>query len=384
MKIVHFAPFAPNACGLYEAARDMIVADLQAGHDSHLVDVGVTLNDGSHEEGKIGQTDARGGSIIQTESPEIVLNADIIMAHTGISDSWIVKCQTPIIWILHGRPTACFKPEQFGKGWSYTLISELAKWPRVKTMLSFWPNHKNFWEVIIPQEKIVCFNYPPIDENRFNRYGSMYDFAGKFGRYNIVISESLREDVDFFELIHGIILYAKKNPNFKVHIFGLENPIRCWELILEELRRLKILGTVWARRTNMEEVYRAADIIVSPQKIITRSIGEALSCGTPVIADEECSLATYKTKINNPNKVANILEKVFYDLTNKKSDVLKKVNNDAKKLSLNEYNKKINILYAKVLKTNKLVPRRQVPPKEDGVVSSSASTPLPELKMEVL
>jgi len=319
------------------------------GHNSFFVDTGILSEAEGQKEAIPGQVDNRGGSVVKSEKPEIALFADIIIGHTGIPDNWIVKTTAPIIWIMHGRPGACFKPEQFGRGWSYSLINEIAQWPRIKAMLSFWPQHVNYWKVIIPENKIVCFNYPPIDEKRFCNSGSKYDFAGKNNRFNIVVSESLREDVDTFELMHGVIEYAKSNKGFYIHIFGLDPPLRCWELIIKELRRLDILGVIWQRRTDMEEVYRAADLVLSPQRIVTRSVGEALSCGTPVIAAYGCDLATYTTKIDEPKQVAETIDKALNDLTYNKEYLDEKVKYAAEALSLPNYNKKMNELYEQIV-----------------------------------
>ena len=68
VKIAHFAPFSPNACGMYEAARDFIRADRLAGRVSELVDVGGS--DGTTRRPlRCGEKDARGGfEIVARES----------------------------------------------------------------------------------------------------------------------------------------------------------------------------------------------------------------------------------------------------------------------------------------------------------------------------
>src|SRR5574343_691756 len=121
MKIIHFAPFAPNGCGLYEAARDMVVADRLAGHESDLVEVGILQEDGELVQGEAGKVDERGRDRIETVGPEQVELADILICHTGVPDTWFSFSQSPMIWILHGRPQACFGPEQFGSHSAYSL-----------------------------------------------------------------------------------------------------------------------------------------------------------------------------------------------------------------------------------------------------------------------
>jgi len=352
MRIVHFASFAPCACGLYEAARDMVIADRLSGHETYLVDVGITTSikgELKHEEGAPGKKDNRGGTEIISEDPSIAYKADVLIFHTGVPDNWIVQCQAPIIWILHGRPLACFRPEQFGSGNSYSLIATIARWPRVKAIVTFWQHHIPYWLPIIPSEKLVCFPAPPIDEKRFCKDGEKHDFKEMGGKWNIMLAESWREDVDMYEIVHGAIEFAKTRTDIKFHFYGLVIPFpACWELLVAELRKLNALGELWARRENIQEIYHAVDILLSPQRIITRTIGEALSCGTPVIAANGCAEATWTTFPDEPFEVADTLKLALSELEYNKENILKRVQMNAKVFSLANYSLQMNQLYKKV------------------------------------
>jgi glycosyltransferase involved in cell wall biosynthesis len=350
MKIIHFAPFAPNGCGLYEAARDMYVADQRSGHEVHFIDTGTIVND-VHTPGTPGKEDARGGTTLTTVDPSEALNANLLIAHTGVPDPWIAPNQAPILWILHGRPAACFKPEQFNKGASYTLMRNLAQWPRVKKLISFWPYHTKFWKPIIPDSKLYTLSAPPIDEARFSSIGPTHDYTIMGGKYNIMLAESWREDVDIYEIAHGVIELAKQRNDVKFHFYAMETPLRCWEFILQELRSLNALGEVWARRPNMEEVYRAADILLSPQRIATRTVGEAVSCGTPVVAMSGCVGASETMKPSEPESVANALNRLIYRLKTNPDLVNQEVTNLSQQFKLDRYSYYMNDLYKQVTTT---------------------------------
>lgn len=337
MRIVHFAPFAPCACGLYEAARDMVAADYEAGHEVYLVDLGVTYNGGSHVPGEPGKEDKRGFFTIVTADPSVARTADILIAHSGIPDPWFSVCQAPLIWMLHGRPTACFGPEQFGRGNSYSLMAEIAKWPRTRKMVTFWPYHVQFWRNIIPLDKLVCLDAPPVDPTRFNPNGPKHDFGALGGDINIALADSWREDVDLFNVANGALVFARENRGVKFHFYGMEQPLRCWEYVLGELKELGSLGEVWARRPNMEEIYRAADIVLSPHKIATRVVAEALCCGTPVIADNGCNYANWVSDMTNPKKIAETIKYAVEDLG------LNIINKQA--FSLTKYNQSMQEVY---------------------------------------
>ena len=351
-KIVHFAPFAPNGSGMYEAARDMVVADHKAGHDVLMVDVGATYTkDNRKDEPKAGQEDHRGNVKIITALPEESLDADLYICHTVVPHEWIVKTQTPIIFVMHGRPAACFNTELAEANTSsYTLTKDISAWPRTKAMLTFWPHHMKFWEHIIKPDKLVCLDAPPIDEIRFNPKGPVYDFADKIGDYNIVMADAQRSDSNMFSIMNGAITAAKAISGLKFHLFAMPEILpRCWSVLTDELKKLNALGAIWARRENMEEVYRAADLLLSPQKIVTRTIGESLSCGTPVITEYGCEYSTYQTVSNDPQKVAETLYQAVKDLKNKPSEVNNKVEEAARDFSLARYSNEMNKIYEQII-----------------------------------
>ncbi len=349
MTIVHFAPYAPHACGLYEAAKDMYSADTRAGHDTYFADTG-PVADGVQQPGKIGETDRRGDVILTTSDPKVVFDADVIIAHTGVSDNWLVKSQAPVIWILHGRPLACFRPEQNGGPPSYSLIAEVASWPRIHKMVTFWDHHVPYWKPIIPDEKLVCLDAPPIDERRFSPEGPVHDFGVFKGKYNIVIAESWREDVDIFEVTHGAIEAARRmeGKGLKFHFYAMESPLKCWDYLIEALRKLGAKGDIVGRSSRISEVYRAADLLLSPQRIVTRSIGEAISCGTPVIAAIGCDHAQYHARPDEPGEVADVIEVAVNDIINDGELVSKSVQRSAKQFTLARYSEQMQEVYDSV------------------------------------
>ena len=326
----------------------MAVADHLSGHDVDVVDTGL---DGGAIPGKPGQKDERGGSIIETVHQDTSDDADVLIAHSGVPDPWISHNQAPVIWVLHGRPKACFSPEQFGRGHSYTLMANIAKWPRVKAMTSFWPDHTPFWKPIIPEEKLRCMPAPPVDNKRFSPDGPLFDFETIKDKFNVVICESWREDVDIYELAHGAIEMAKEtNGEVKFTFFSMEGKATCWNFLKDELKRLDALGWIWDRRTNMQEVYRAADLILSPQKITTRTICEPLCCGTPVLADDRCKYATYGCVPDEPISVRDALMQAKKEITENKEAVKQKALKTAEAFSLSLYSDYMNEVYAEITK----------------------------------
>lgn len=353
LTICHLAPFAPYRCGLYEAARDMCKADIISGNRVMFVDTGITNVDGTREEPQIGAIDDRLGFKLETASTDMINDADILVMHTGVIDNWIVKTQAPIIWVVHGRPLACFRPESQGKGNSYSVYHEVASWKRTKKMVYFWKEFKPYWLPVIEESKHEIFNYPVIDQQRFNIDGIVHTIPDQDkGKYNVLICDSAREDVDLFELIVGCIETAKVIEGIKFHFYGIDNFEKpYYQYLFDQLRKLNALGTLHHRVSNVELLYRVMDCLISPNRIIVRTIAEALSCGCPVISENK-EVSTWCVDMSDIDSIINAFKNMTKTINDDKNrDVLRsKIANEAKIFSGENYSKQMNKVYKEVLK----------------------------------
>jgi glycosyltransferase involved in cell wall biosynthesis len=214
-------------------------------------------------------------------------------------------------------------------------------------MVSFWPYHKQFWRVVVPEKKLFVLDAPVIDNRRFSSKGHAHDFGTMGGKHNIILADSMREDIDLYEITHGAIEYARKNRGVKFHFYGMEQSAGCWTYVTNELKALGSLGEVWARRSNMEEVYRAADIVLSPHRITTRVIGEALCCGTAVIAAEGSEHATWTCRPSDPQSVAAAISQAVEDYDSK--EIRNKVKETAQAFSFANYNRAMEQVFNQIL-----------------------------------
>lgn len=350
MIIAHVAPFAPNRCGLYEAARDMARADIIGGNDVLFVDAGIT-KDGKREAGQIGAIDNRGDFNLKTCDPKMLDFADIIIMHTGVNDSWLVRNQTPLIWAVHGRPLACFRPERMDKGNSYSLYWTVAGWKRTKGMLYFWEEFRPHWSPIF-QGKDIVLPYPVIDEIRFNNK-EKYKLQNP-GEINLLVCDSEREDVDLYELSVGLLEAVKQFPGLKIHYFGLDmknNDLpNCWNILLGEIKKYNGLGDVSGRVKDMQKIYNSVDCLISPNRIITRTIGEALTCGVPVISQNNPInlVSDYTCDMSDPK---DILEAVSLFIKDRNNNTINRdnINKRAQVFNLKVYSDYMNEVYKKVI-----------------------------------
>jgi glycosyltransferase involved in cell wall biosynthesis len=329
MVICHIAPFAPSRCGLYEMARDMSKADALKGHQVIFIDCGVIAG-GKAEQPIIGGVDNRGNFNLVTGSIDQIDQADLIFMHSGCPDSWLVTNQTPLIWVVHGRPKACFIPNN---GSSYELYNEVSKWKRSKYMLYFWDEFRPHWNF----GNDLVLDFPVIDTERFCAEGEKYKIV-KEGQKNILISDSDREDIGLYDLIIGCIETAKQIKGLKFHFIGsLEFPIqKRYQMLLNRLNEFGALGDVMGRITDIEKVYRSMDVLLSPNKIIVRTIAEALCSKLPVIAQNGCKVANVCVDFNDPNDVVEGF-KLFMDMT--------EFEDISHVFSMENYSKKMEVVY---------------------------------------
>jgi len=367
MKIFHTAIYGPSKSGIHEAARDMIKADILAGHEVYFIDIGNINSEGIREYQPIGTVDNRGGFKLITSNPRDIEQADIIIDHNGMPQEFLDNNkEAPVIFIVHGRPVDSFRIEQQStKGeTSYSYMAKISQRPRVKKMVYFWPEFKSFWDVCFSEEKSIALNYPVMDNNRFNPIGEKYIIKDENrGEYNILICDSWgRKDIDMFEIINGVIQTGREIKNFKLHFYGVENGSDgfiqpCWELLIKEMRKLGIMGQIYGRTFEMEKVYRAMDVVLTPHKIITRVVGEALLSGVPVIASNGCTVSQFHCDPHDPYSVSKaIIEFINSDQVQNKKNALEQ----SKKLSLENYSKEMNKIYKEIIKINSLFAKNTV------------------------
>jgi glycosyltransferase involved in cell wall biosynthesis len=328
-------------------------ADVLAGHDVYFVDKG-TVKDGKNTFQTTGTVDDRGGFKLVTSEPSNIDSADVIMAHTMPHNEWLARNQVPVIFIVHGRPLYSFRLENASVDTkSYTYINEISHFPRVKKMLYFWPEFTPYWSTF-PQEKVAALDFPIIDQIRFSPEGEKHVIGDVHkGEFNILICDSWREDVDMFEIFTGALQAARELKNIKFHLYAAEskngNINQCWDLLVKEMRRLGAMGELCGRMCDMEKVYRSMDAVLTPHRIIVRTIAEAQSCGIPVISDQKCKVAQIGCDPHDAYSVAEAIKKfVSSDKEELRKDALQKANSYSSKL----YSEEMNKIY-KDIKINK-------------------------------
>ncbi len=297
VSIGHFANFCPHSNGMVSTVIDLIKAERLAGYDAQFIDWGSTP--------QYGQYCSREGltyeDITTVGLSWAIEHADILYLHSNIPDK-VKATGKPIIVAMHGRPEYSFELERQKRGSCLNLYHTLDKDPQVAAFVSFWEEHIPQWELILSGAKPIFYIPATVNLDKFNPDEPKYNFGPDSGTPNILLADVWREDLTPFNCLMACAKFIEDYcPQGKVHVFGLSKPNEstAYANIFNPLKRKGIVGQTHGLVTNIEEVYRAADFMVTPQVIATRTVREALASGCPVIADEGNRHAFYTGNVKD-------------------------------------------------------------------------------------
>ena len=221
-------------------------------------------------------------------SLEWALEADVIVSHSGHFGSPFEKTSQPIAQCLHGRPQSTFLSERDGRGAIITYYNKINEEARTKAAVTFWPEHVPYHE--------VTFTKVPV-----HNVGSMVDLdwwkpgldaphtwnaagGGGGGWFNAVFADGFRDDADGFRPISAWALWSRKNPGAKFHCYGRPQPAKGFDAILGRCIKEGTIGEYrpWMKQEYLRSAYNSADCLMTPHRIATRAIREAMATGCPV------------------------------------------------------------------------------------------------------
>ena len=242
LKVAHIAVVAPHRSGLYETARELAAAQQNLGIDARVVDPSPSEAEypGFIEEAKK-RGDENVARAYQKPKPKdwvedrepkpaplsFALGADIIVSHSGLVRSELIESDIPIIDVIHGRPRVCFLYEQRDQQTIYSYYRRIAREPRHKAFVHFWPEYQDYWSMVIPAGKLRVLS-PSVDLDAWTPGEPEYDFQGNGGEINVVCTDRTRPDKDIFHQLHAFALFAERHPGAKLHICGCEGNRKGW------------------------------------------------------------------------------------------------------------------------------------------------------------
>lgn len=293
MRIAHIAIVSPHRSGLYETTRDTVAAERAIGLDARILDP------------KRISMDRR----VPVGNDSFAAACDVLVNHSGIGR--FAKLDKPIVHSIHGRPRSSFILENKGVSPVCTFMREKANDPQYKAFVTYWPRHVPYWEMFLCGQAPRCVPAPVDIETWTPKGPSGYKFHGKMGSINILVADMWREDKEPFDVLVGAWHFARKHKGTKVHIYGIGKRPSGVLAILAALKQIDALGEVYPMVKGLDNIYRAASMLITPHTIATRTMREAMACGCPVVAADGNAHAAATADIEDPVAFAGAMEDVL-------------------------------------------------------------------------
>jgi glycosyltransferase involved in cell wall biosynthesis len=158
----------------------------------------------------------------------------------------------------------------------------------------------------------------PVNLEKWCPGPTSYDFAGKSGSPNVIITDMWRDDVDPFTCLAAFAVFSKIQTKAKLHVYGLPRDRRGIAVYLRSIQDRGQLGVAQGWAKGLENVYRAADLLISPHRIYTRALREAMACGCQVISGKnahsdhlEAFVKAMSRRLLNPHDTRKEAEHLF-------------------------------------------------------------------------
>ena len=170
-----------------------------------------------------------------------------------------------------------------------------------------------------------------VDLKKFHPEGKKYFTENWTGRPNIMVADMWREDITPFSMIEAAEKFRQDYcPDAKLQMFGMPPATKGFTAKLgQRLRNSDLVGECNAIVPFLDNVYRSADILITPHRIATRIIREATASGLSVVAGSGCKYTPYTADPRDPDAFAYQINQCWEVLKGRQREIRKKVRNIA-------------------------------------------------------
>jgi len=343
--IIHIAPVTPHMSGLYETTREMVYYEQKLGYNSFIFDsrpspeeiekikeiesskpnknsvscpaCNISITTGERvvtNQPKVPDwSEDRGTCSVPFEFVIDELNkGGLLVSHSGVTEK-LRTLKIPYLHIAHGRPYSSFLIERSGQNPIYSTYEHIGRTKELIGAITLWPEYKSYLELLFP--KIYAFD-AWVDLEKWKVFDTDYDFNGHKAEINVVCSDAWRLDKDPYHVLNNFRIFNKKYPNSKIHIYGVKNEPG-WNCMIGKMKQLGLTGEIMPIVKNLEEIYNAADMLVTPHKIATRTIREAMGCGLQVVGGINNRFTEYNADVEDLDAFAKEMERAYLDIEKK-------------------------------------------------------------------
>ena len=343
MKICHWVHMGIHTSGMYQTIAELIVAENKLGMDAGLIDTNNYAG---------GHSDDSTGDLIVSKDISWCDDADVLVLSTSIPEDYKRK-GIPVVMIMHGCPRDVFESELFDltpdNPRAFSTIMNYFQSSRFSAFVTFWEEHYHYYKTYVPN----CY-YVPVGCNlsKWTHKGNKYKFNGG-GKPNIVFCEAWRFMKHPYHILHGVALAHESLPDLRLHLYGVpQQDEEIWNSLCRIAKFDIFIGEFDHIITDLDDVYRSADMVITPIEVAHRITREATACGTPVIA-AGYEHTSYNFHPFKPNEMAEQIIRCWQDLQADPEKVKKRCQKTAKRyMDVMDTARGMQRIYEKVIEEN--------------------------------
>ena len=284
MKCAHFSSFAPHRSGLFEAAKDLVLAERAAGIDSMFINMSV-----ADPEKHI--ADCPGGRLdegqLNPSTWEEAKDAHIWVVHRGIPAGLVEEAKKHYtIMAIHGGPEHMVMYDIENSGNKQSFNSHINMINNYSKAVALNEHDFQIWKLYANPGQVVLIE-DSIDVSRYSPEGYAWEFHGLPAILYADISRNIKLPFTLYWAMAGI---HKKLPAARLEMYGLPfaeiNTFRNTMVRAHDITLLGTLESVQLITSDLRPMMRGAHIGVNPNLsgVRSRVTMEMMACGLPVVA----------------------------------------------------------------------------------------------------
>jgi len=296
MKVAHWSSWAPHRSGLFEAAKDLVLAERAAGIDSLFINMTEADPEKHLAECPGGRLDE---GQLKPSTWEEAKDAHIWVVHRGIPAALVEEAKKHYtIMAIHGGPEHMVMYDIENSGNKQSFNSHINMINNYSKAMALNEHDFQIWKLYANPGQVVLIE-DSIDVSRYSPEGYAWEFHGLPAILYADISRNIKLPFTLFWSMPGV---HQKLPEARLEMYGLPfaevNTFRNTMVRGYDINLLGTLESVQLITSDLRPMMRGAHIGVNPNLngVRSRVTMEMMACGLPVIASNgDYPIRQYKT-----------------------------------------------------------------------------------------
>jgi len=296
MKAAHFSSWAPSRSGLFEAAKDLVLAERAAGIDSMFINMSVADPEKHLAECPGGRLDEAN---LKPSTWEEAKDAKIWVVHRGIPAELVEEAKKHYtIMAIHGSPEHVLINDIENSGNVQGFNDHINMVRNYSKAVALNEHDFHIWKLYADPGQVVHIE-DSIDVSRYSPEGYAWEFHGLPAILYADVCRNIKLPFTLYWAMAGI---HEKLPEARLEMYGLPfaeiNTFRNTMVRASNINLLGTLESVQLITSDLRPMMRGAHIGVNPNLsgVKSRVTMEMMACGLPVVASNgDYPIRQYRT-----------------------------------------------------------------------------------------